>query len=325
VATFLTTSKMDPALATRVEASVRGRRARRSSVVRRVVSIARFMLVVIFVFGVYVVLKGRERDRRELERGRIELEANVRAQAASLSPPDLQAVTRAEVWITRAAGAYAGDVVSDELRAPGALTAMLARPLVYLRGPLDAFTGVTSIPEAAASSSKDALLLCLIERPESREEKVLLDRVRTAYVGGWTMEGRTANVARLHDAVLGLPLLLPPWSERVRAAESAAEVQKLRRELERAPIERAKQAARAGLFLLAIDEPGDGKGPTELDGERPHPVRLELVDLAAARVLLRLRLAVDPGWISPARRATYASGLDGCALGFDVHQRVRTK
>jgi hypothetical protein len=35
--------------------------------------------------------------------------------------------------------------------------------------------------------------------------------------------------------------------------------------------------------------------------------------------LLRLRRRVDPGWISPAVRAEYASGIDSCVLALDVH------
>jgi hypothetical protein len=71
-----------------------------------------------------------------------------------------------------------------------------------------------------------------------------------------------------------------------------------------------------------MDEPGDGAGPTELDGERAHAVRIGIVDLAAARPLLRLRKLVDPTWISLAKKSEFASGLDGCGLALDVHESV---
>jgi hypothetical protein len=68
-----------------------------------------------------------------------------------------------------------------------------------------------------------------------------------------------------------------------------------------------------------MDEPGDGGGPTELDGERAHHVRLFLVDMVASKTLLRVRRLVDPTWISLAKKSDYASGLDSCGLAFDVH------
>jgi hypothetical protein len=67
-----------------------------------------------------------------------------------------------------------------------------------------------------------------------------------------------------------------------------------------------------------VDEAGDGQGPTEIDGERPHAVRLEIVDLGLAKVLLRARKRVDPAWISVERRPEYAKKLDSCAFAFDI-------
>ena len=37
----------------------------------------------------------------------------------------------------------------------------------------------------------------------------------------------------------------------------------------------------------------------------------------------RLRKHVDPSWITPAKRPTNASDLDGCALAFDVREELR--
>ncbi|MBX3203473.1 MAG: hypothetical protein KF764_00330 [Labilithrix sp.] len=328
MATFLTTSKMDPALAARVEASVRGQRgaprarARVSGRSRRIVSILRVVLVLTVAAGIYNIVVGRRERARALENARASLLESARASGASLSPADREAMTRFEVLLVSLARDHGADFVADELRAPGALAATLARPLVYVRGAASALSETAQIAGAASASAKDALLLCLLEPPASRTEKVLLDKVRVAYAGGANLEGRTANARRLDEAAVGLPFLLPPWSEKVTAAADAAEVARLRGELERAPIARAKQAARAELFLVAFDEPGEGTGPTELDGERVHPVSVALVELASGRVLLRLRRVVNPSWITPARRPTYAAGLDACALAFDVHEEV---
>jgi hypothetical protein len=317
---------MDPALAARIEASVRGRKRQPGAprLSPRLVALVRVSLVLAVAFVGYSVVGARRRDRREIERTRAELLATVRTHAASLTPEDRGSVVRAESWLVRFAGAYDGDLVADEIRAPDALKATLARPAMYVRGQLGSFVSPAGIAEAAATSLKDALLLCLVEPPASKTEKVLLATVRIAYAGGAAMEDHTANVRRLNDAVVGLPLLTPQWSERVLATDEPTELARFRRELDRGSLERAKQAARAGLLVFAMDEPSDGGGPTELDGERAHAIRIGVVDLASAKILLRMRKQVDPSWISPAKKSEYAIGLDSCGLAFDVHEAART-
>lgn len=324
MATFLTTSRMNPALAERIEASVKGRRGRpgASRRTRRLSSVLRLLAVLGVALSVYQLVASRRQRRVELEQARATLLARVDAQASSVAPDDRRAVERATLWLARVAGPYEGDLVDDELKVPGALATTLKRPVVYVRGSIDALASTTLLPGAAATSFKDPLVLCLLEPPASRSETALLDKVRIAYAGGMTMESHTANVRRLSDALVGLPLLEPAWSARVRAAEDEAELSRLRRELDRAPIEQAKQAAAAGLFVIAMDEPGAPEGTTELDGERPHPIRMAIVDLVRGKPLLRARRAVDPSWITTARRPTYARGLDGCAFSYDVHQAL---
>jgi hypothetical protein len=323
VATFLTTSKMDPALAARIDASVRGRRGkpRLSTFGPRAVAFARLGAVATCVLFVTWVVLMRGRNRQDVEQAKSALRAAVRDKRASLTPYDRACVTRAASWLGRFSQSYAGDVIASELRSPGAFESTLARPIVYVRGPIAAFTSTAGMIDAALTSTKDPLALCLVQPPHARAEKVLTGKVRAAYAGGAVLEIATSNVRRLGDAALGLPLLAPPWSMRVEAATDLDELAKLRRELSRAPIERATQAAKAGLLLFAMDEVGEG--PTELDGERAHSVRIGLVDVVSSKVLLLLRKSVDPAWISVAMRAELASGLDGCALAMDVHDAVR--
>ena len=114
-------------------------------------------------------------------------------------------------------------------------------------------------------------------------------------------------------------------SQILEADADPNELIRLRRDFEKAPIDAAKQALRASVLVVAMDEPGDGVGPTELDGERAHAVRIALVDLAGARLLLRLRKLVDPTWISLAKKSDFASGLDSCGLAADVHEHVVKK
>jgi hypothetical protein len=340
MATFLVTSKMDPALAERIEASVRqlprapssnlgkfGPRARRGALSPRLVAMARLTFVVTVALAIVLMVVARRRSARELESARAALTQKVRAESGSLTPAERNLVPRLEPWLRAAAGPYEGDVVAEELRqAPGALGSTLtSRPLVYMRGPLESFGSSHSIAMASASSYKDALLLCLVEPLPSRAEKPMLDKVRIAASGGANMENRTSNVRRLNDGVVGLPFLQPEWALRITSANEPRELETLRQSFERAPIERAKQAAKAELLLIAVDEPGDRTGPTELDGERTHFVRLVLVDLPSSRVMLRSRKLVDPSWVSLAKKSAYAGGLDGCGLALDVHEQVTGK
>jgi len=327
MATFLTTSKMDPALVARIEASVSGKRRKpgRAAVAPRLVSVARLALIFIVVGVVYSVVSVRKRDKQQVSLARTELLLVASKNEASLTPSEKTSVARAEAWLVNFSRTYDGELVADELRAPGALTASLARPVVYVRGSIGAFSSSRRIAEAASTSAKDALLLCLLEPPSARAEKDLLAKVRVAYAGGPVMEDHTRNVRRLHEAEIGLPFLTPQWSERVQTAPELADLTRLKRDLDRAPIEAAKQAARANLLLVAMDEPGTGGGPTELDGERTHWVRLGLVDLASEKILLSTRKLVDPSWISLAKKSEYASGLDSCGLAYDIHETVRTR
>lgn len=326
MSTLLTTSRMDPALVRRIEASVSGRKKKAGGPLLspRLVALVRVGLVLGVAFLGYSAFAARRGAKREVEGARASLLGAVQAQASSLTPEERSAVVRADSWLVKLAGTYQGDLVAPELRAPDALKKTLARPAIYVRGPLGAFANPARIAEAAATSGKDSLLLCLMEPPASKVEKVLLGTVRTAYSGGVVLEDHTSNVRRLQDAIAGLPILAPAWSDRVRGAEDLGELARLRKELEKAPLDRAKQAARAELLVVGLDEPSDGAGPTELDGERAHGIRVVVIDLKAQAVLLRMRKLVDPSWISLAKKPEYASGLDSCGLAFEVHESVRT-
>ena len=320
--TLLTTPKMAPALAARIESSVRGRRIVPGGSAPRLVSVVRLGVIMGVTLLACALVITRYREHQALERARAAILQTVHTHAASIGAEESGFVARAESWLVRFAGPYEGDLISEEMRGTQASRAIMERPAVYVRGPLVSFVTPAGIASSASTSLKDAFLLCLLDRPVSRAEKVLLSKVRTAYAGGLIVDERTANVRRLDDAEVGLPFLRAPWAERVQHAERAVDLARLQRELDKAPIEDAKRAAKATLLVVAMDEPGDGKGPTELDGERAHDVRIGLVDLASAKVLLRLRKRVDPTWISMNARAQYASGLDGCALAVDVHESI---
>jgi hypothetical protein len=319
VGTFLTTPKMPPALRERVEDSVRGRRHHRSDrkdVRARLTSLVRFSIPIAVAALVVAVTYLRHQDRLELERSRASLLGAVGAQTASLTPDERGKMALIESWLVRLSGAYEGDLVADELRSPG-LDAVLARPAVYVRGPVGSFSAAPGVAAAAALSFDDSFVACLFDPPPSRSEKVALAKVRALSGAG---SGAHAN--RLDDGERSLPFLLPAWTDRIRSVADLEGLDRLRREFERAPIDRGRQVFRAALLLVAMDEPAPPGGPTELDGERPHDVRVGIVDLTAERILLRTRKHLDPGWISANTRSVYARALDDCALALDVRERV---
>ncbi len=319
--TLLTTPKMSPALAARVEASVAGRRGGERSArgsAPRLKSIVRAFVALALAGIVVTVVVTIRQEKAAFARDRAAAVAAVQKETAGLTGADFGAAARMEAWAARLAGAYEGDVALPELRAPGALGAELARPAVYLRGPLDELGSVPGVRRAAAASLKDAFLVCLVDPPAARTEKALLPKVRVAYGTVAAVEQRTPNFRRLYDAQVGLPLLSPSFAARVEAAADPRELAGLKGELDRAPLARARHALHAEVLLVVLDEPAPPGGLTELDGERAHDVRVALVDLAGERVLLRARRRVDPSPWSQNARTDFASGLDACALALDV-------
>jgi len=322
LATFLTTPRMSPALAARVEASVRGRPVRprqRASpnmvVLGRVVGLA---LIVGLVAWAGLMLR---RQQDALDSVRHSLLEQRSAYLAQLTDKQRAAIVQVEVWLTQLAGPYEGDRVVDELRSSTALAEVLARPMVYLRGPLEGFASATGRANLAATSHRDAFVLCLLDPPVDRSEKSLRIRARAA-LAGKSRAPALANVERWHSALVGLPLLQPAWEERVRNASDTKELGALRQTFLRASMADAVRAAKARVLLVAMDEPKEGNGPTEIDGACAHHVRVALVDLETDALLLRARQLVDPEWISEGSRLQFSSGIIGCELALEVRATV---
>lgn len=319
--TLLVTKKMSPELAARVQASVDGRRAPAGAKLGpRATSLLRPVATSLIVVATIWLGLSLHRANRALEARRAELLEKVRREAAEVGPDGHAAAAQVLPWLPLFAGVHSGDLVADELRPAGAFASLLGRPTIYVRGSLAGLAG--RVDESAASSFKDAFVVCLSAPPSARAEPLLKARARAALSGRGDALLPAAGVERLNDALVGLPFLGPEWEKKVQAARSREELERLRRDFERAPIARAKAAARAKLLLVVADEPSTEPGPSELDGERPHDVRVGLVNLAARQVLLRLRRRVDPSWSSVATRAEYASAIDSCALALDVHAAV---
>ncbi len=265
---------------------------------------------------VWLVLTKRQADQ-ETETLRAALIERWQQARAPLSASQLELPRRLLALVKPELQRYSGDLVTARARAPQ-LARLLAEPTVYVRGPLATLGQAAGLEQSARESVKDAFLLCLLDPPEKRSEKALLGRVKSAYAAGDRMQRATAQVTRLGDAFVGLPFLDAGWREQVVRAKHHQELERLESSFARAPIQAARAALQARQLLFVVDEPGAASAITELDGEKPHDVRVGLVDLSTGQLLLRLRRRVDPSGLSDATRAEYARGVDDCGLALDV-------
>lgn len=323
MATFLTTEKMSAALRARVEASVRNGHPGPGRSRRHVgVSVIRLAAVAVAVGLSFWTVSLWTAAKERVEQARKSLLEDVRRRSAPLTPAERDLPSRVVELIAAQRVRYEGDRVAPSLREPGSLPNTLAQPLLYVRAAIDGETHPVALAEQAAASFRDAFSRCFVDPPASRDERTLRTRALAALAGG-TMARDATRLERLHDALLGLPFLAPEWAARVRQADRAKEIERLRAALGRAPVDGAVRAARATLLLSVLDEPNDGTGPTELDGECPHHVRVELYDLRTDTSLLRMRRHVDPKWIAgEASRAQYARGMDGCKLALEIRDEL---
>jgi hypothetical protein len=324
--TLLVNPKMDPALAARVHASVTGRR-HRTGVVRstaRLVATVRFGVLLAIAGLVVAVLLQIRHDRTELADRRSTLLRAWNAQVSSFTPRDRSFLTNLQSLFARYSGTYPGDYVADELGTARGLAAALARPSVYVRGPIATLPTAEGLARAANDSGKDSLLVCLLAPPDSRSEKALLKTARMAMSGGPPVQALTPQVHRLLEAEVALPFVMPAWGERIRIAKDTHTLERLALALKEAPLTAAKRVLEAELVIAVFDEPSRSGAATELDGENTHYVRLAILELDSGRALLVMRRQVDPSWITPNRRSLYARELDGCKLALDVRDAVRS-
>jgi hypothetical protein len=303
MATLLTNRKMDPALRARVEKSISGRTSPEAAAAR-LRAILRFASIIVFVVAVVWIAGKRRETGHALELQRAGVLDAFSSRTANVGEEDRGAIARDEAVLVRLAGPWEGDLATPT---------SIGRSIVYVRGPIESFTSAASIEKAAAASLDDAFARCFVDPPRSRSERDVLPKVRAIYTGP-----AAGKVERLADAYSARRVMSPAWQARVRAAQTEKELAALRSEVEHTPFERARSVWRAELLLVVMDEPGDANAPAELDGERPHEVRVALVDTKTGTPLLRMRKRVDPSAWSVGARPDYAAGLDACALAFDA-------
>lgn len=320
--TLLVTGSMSPSLAARVQAAVSGQSQPKMARKSRLKAGLRLLAFAALFGGVASALHLRQKRVEQLDQRRAELLSELMHHSEQLSHADRALPGRVTAAIAEQASAvYAGDVVSPELRTRAQLNEALGAPTLYLRGPLDGLARPERVGELASSSSKDAFLLCLLDPPVERSEQALRLKASAAYAQGPSMLA-TSHVERVAPLLQVVPLLGSEWKARVRMAENVGTLEVLSRVMNAAPLQAAIRSAKSRQLLLVLDETATGSGPTELDGERAHAVRVALVDLTSGEARLRFRGKVDPSAFSDQGRIKYASGLDGCALALDLRTAV---
>lgn len=320
--TLLVTSKMSPELAARVRAAVSGRQARG----RPLKALLRFVTFTCLVVSVVGFVHFRQQRQQRLEHDRHELLATLEQAGQSLSHSDLELPRRVAAAIAlESSPVYAGDLLPEPPATDADLSEMLAPPTLYVRGPLDALARPDRLRDVASSSSKDAFVLCLLAPPDARTERALRLKASAAAAQNKSFLEASAHIERLAPLLQALPLLGRDWAGRVRSAETSEAVETLAKLVAAAPLAVAVRAAKARQLLLVLDEMGAATGPTELDGERAHPVRVALVDLSNGESRLRFRGKVDPSWLSDQAKEKYASGIDSCALALDFRHAVSSR
>jgi len=317
VPTFLTTPKMDPALAARVEASVTGKPVGSGKTVSpRTMALLRFAGIFGAIGMIAWIAIVRRQANDALDADRNSLLAQLHEHSSQATESDIKLLPRVENWVREHSGDYEGDLVDDSVRGDN-MAATLANPILYLRGPIEGFKSTQGIIDMAPTTFRDAFVLCLFDPPEKATEKTLRDSAK-AVLGNGERVKKIAHVSRFHVARVGLPFLQPQWEERVKATEDSRQIAEMRRLLKQAALENAVKAMKSRLLLAVMDEPKDGKGPSEIDGANRHYVRVMLVDMEADKVLLRQRKLVDPAWIPTSRRSDYANGINSCELGMEI-------
>lgn len=318
--TFLVTPRMNPALRARVERACSSKaRARHQAAnvglkevfaKREAFRPAKLLplLALLLIGGLMGAMVIHERRALESERGA--LLADQAGLRAGLPPGHEGLIAETDrILLEAAVEAEAPDLIDPALRAEGALDATLRRPALYVRAPAAELSNTRGIDDAARGSDKDAFLVCLMYPPASTSERDLLVKVRGVYFAGAKVDDQTANVRRLAEARLGLAVLGPEFENSVRAAQDRGVLKRLRRDLEKAPVDLAKKAVGAELLLIVADSRSGA--------------RVTLVDITAKKTLLRLRLRNEELTLT-SLGSSHRDELEACNLAAAARKAVTT-
>lgn len=318
--TFLVNRKMHPALRTRIERSVAGKTVVSQEERPAARALIRGLLITAVVSLTGFLWFSYQAEKRELEEARTKLLETIHGTRRAVSAEDLSLQDRITTLLARESGEYLGDLTP--LPSNEWIEGKSSEIGVYIRLATGDARSPSDSAEKSLESSKDALLDCFLNPPESRDEKSLLARVRKVY-GGSNHE--RSSVFPASSVFLSLVFLGPTFETQVSSATSKRSLEKLGASFSEAHLTRLTPSLKARYLVAALDEPKPLGTPSELDGAARHFVRLVVSDLRAARILFRIRKEVNPTWISEGARFRYALGLDGCRFGRDARLGEETR
>jgi hypothetical protein len=208
--TFLLTSKMAPALAARIEASVRGKRAVAGSARRRhLLSLARLGAVAALAGLFAVIVSARKRSAEQLETSRQAVLAAFHRQIRALQPSERQLGARmAGLIAPHTTPEYTADSLAGPLKTAASLVEALANGTIYVRGPLSGFSNPADMKRSAFESIKDTFLLCLLDPPDSRSELALRRKAQATNFDSKS-SAAMASVERLFPLLTVMPIIQP--------------------------------------------------------------------------------------------------------------------
>jgi hypothetical protein len=256
-------------------------------------------------------------SRREVDAYRLVLQRRFQTEgrfARRSGSAKLEPVAR--LLAARSQGAFE-EVGADLLQADGRLARELERPLVYVRGQARDFKSPQAARQAAAESTRDAFVLCLLEPAESLKESVLLQKVGVVYRAA-SRGKMNERPYLLHDAWQALAFFSSDWSQKLDHMEHQTQLAAAEQVMAKELRHQGRRAASAELLLYVFDEAKDAGAPSDFDGESVHFMRVGLVELASMRPLLQVRRQVNPAWISEKRRLSFSRDLDSCRLAGEL-------
>jgi hypothetical protein len=264
------------------------------------------LLALVILGGLFAAMAIHE--RRALEEERAALLTELAGLRAGMPPGHEKLVAETDrALLEAAADADAPDLIDPALRPEGALDAALRRPALYVRARESELRDASAIDDAARASDKDAFLVCLLHPPASTSERDLLVKVRGVYFAGAKVDDETYNVRRLADARVGLAVFAPKFEDAVRAAQDRNALRRLRKDLQKAPLELAKKASGAELMLIVADTKAGA--------------RVTLADLTTKKTLLRVRRRTEELSLT-SLGSIHREELEACSLAVAVRRAV---
>lgn len=315
---LLTNHKMPATLRARVEASLKsdalarvgGANRRQGNVLFRVL-----LLSGLCAFGVFLVLSFRQAER-EFVAEKTALIERYRAQSTPIDQAFEKRLAIVDHVLSGALEPYAGDIGSAELESPLRLEDLLAKPLLYIRGPQRGFRTDAERREQAEQAGPDALPRCLMIPPPNDEETTLLRHLGRVYQPK-VLSGRFVSLTRAYRAV---DFLHSSFKKRLDGADTARSLPYLEAELRAAELPLAVGLREASYFFYVLDEPKVPGTVADFDGEAEHHIRMGLVALDGGATIFRLRRLVNPEWISEKSRLAYSRELNSCRLAWQIRK-----